>query len=169
MIEQQRLGDDLKEIDQVIVAAHVDELMGEHRFELLGRQAEEHGDRQQDDGLKPTDDERRLDEQGLEDAHGAGEMKAVGELLDGRADGGGGGFDADDAEALGGDPTTEPPHAEEQHTERPAGGKPRRERCKSPGDRHCRSGGWGERYSLHCGRGNGRREARSDGCWMKRG
>ena len=56
MEEEQRLGDDLEEIDGDVEALDVTELVRDDGFELLGAEAGQRAHGQQHDGAEETDD-----------------------------------------------------------------------------------------------------------------
>ncbi len=66
VIEQQRFDERLDQVDEVVVAPHVREFVGEDRFDLGRRQSGERAHGQQHDGLEPADHGRHLDARGFE-------------------------------------------------------------------------------------------------------
>jgi len=62
MVEEQRLDEALHDVDEVVVAADVRQLVGEKGFQLAGRKTREGADGDQQDGPKPADDGRGLRE-----------------------------------------------------------------------------------------------------------
>ena len=63
MIEEQHFDDALEEVHEVVVAAHVSQLVREQHLELLRRQTGERTGRHEDHGTQPADDGGDLDEQ----------------------------------------------------------------------------------------------------------
>ena len=58
MIEQQRLGQRLHQIDEIVVTANVRKLVREDRFDLGCVELRQRRDRQHDNRSKAADDER---------------------------------------------------------------------------------------------------------------
>ena len=79
VIEEQRLDERLQEIDQIVVAPDVRELVRQNRLELLGRQAGQRARRHQHDRLDPADDGRNVNAGRFENRDAAREVKAAGE------------------------------------------------------------------------------------------
>ena len=116
MEEQQRFGDRLQQVDRVIAAADVRELVSEERFDLGGGHVRHRGERQDDQGLQPADQDRRVDHRRLDDPERHADAQAAGETSGGQLPGGEGcrdgrGAQAMDAPASGGEPGDERRHA----------------------------------------------------------
>ena len=61
VIEEQRFDERLQEVDQVVVASDVRELVRQERLELPGRQAGERAGRHQHDRFDPANNGRNID------------------------------------------------------------------------------------------------------------
>lgn len=77
MIEEQRLGGDLKKINEAIEAANVGELVGNDSGELIFGKAAERGYRQENDGTEPVDDSRRFEREAFAITNRAFDMHAA--------------------------------------------------------------------------------------------
>ena len=88
MEEQQRFGDRLQQVDRVIAAADVRELVSEERFDLRGGHVRHRGERQHDQRLQPADQDRRVDHGRLDDPERHADAQAPGETFGGRLPGG---------------------------------------------------------------------------------
>jgi hypothetical protein len=69
VVEEQRLDHALKQVDQVIVAQHVGQLVRQQRFEMCRRQFRQHRGREQDERLHDPDYQRRIDPGRLQQPH----------------------------------------------------------------------------------------------------
>ena len=58
VVEQQRFGDALQDVDQIIVPPDVRQLMQQQRLQMLGRQTAERAHRDQHHGTQPADHRR---------------------------------------------------------------------------------------------------------------
>ena len=75
VIEEQRLDERLQQVDEVVVAADVRQLVREDRLELLRRQSSQRARRKQHDRLEPADHRRHVDERRLEQPDVAGDVQ----------------------------------------------------------------------------------------------
>ena len=79
VIEQQRLDDRLQQVDEIVVAPHVRELVGDQRFDLRRTQPRERRRRQQHHGFHPADHRRHGHGRRLHDAYRAIEREPAGD------------------------------------------------------------------------------------------
>src|SRR4030095_11980152 len=70
MVEEKRFDERLQHVDEVIMPAHMSELVGENGSEVRRSQTGNHTRRKQDDRSQATDDGRHADESGFEDTYG---------------------------------------------------------------------------------------------------
>ncbi len=75
MIEEERFDHALQHIDQVVVATHVRQLMGEQNLELLRREAGERARRYEDDRPQPADHGWHLHDQGFDQSDRAADAE----------------------------------------------------------------------------------------------
>src|SRR2546427_6346499 len=69
MIEEQRLYDALDDVHEVVVAAHVSQLVCEQHLELLRRQTRERTSGHEDHRTQPADDGGDVDQEWFPQAH----------------------------------------------------------------------------------------------------
>jgi hypothetical protein len=77
MVEEQRLHRRLQQVHEVVAAADVRELVGEHELELRGGEADERARGNQDDRTQPAQRGRHLHQSRLEEPHGGGDPKGL--------------------------------------------------------------------------------------------
>ena len=76
VIEEDRFGQRLQEVDREVVTPDVCELVRQDRFDLPRRQSRHRGDREQHDRPQPADDGRRGDARGIDDREAATKAEA---------------------------------------------------------------------------------------------
>ena len=77
MVEEQCLHDRLQQVDQIIVAADMRELVRENRLDLRRRQRGDRGDRQQNRRPQPADERRDVDARRFDHVRGGGQAETV--------------------------------------------------------------------------------------------
>jgi hypothetical protein len=77
VIEEQRLGDGLQQVDKVVVTADVRQFVRENRFHLRRRQRGHRGNRQQNRRTQPADDGRHVDARRLDDMRRRGQAEPI--------------------------------------------------------------------------------------------
>jgi len=80
MVEPENLDDGLCEVDEVIAAADVRQLVREYRLKLLDAQAGNGADRQQDHRLDPSDDRRHVDQRRSPQSDRAADAQSSGQF-----------------------------------------------------------------------------------------
>jgi hypothetical protein len=81
VVEEKRFDKRLQHVDEVIMPAHVSELVGKHNIEVRRSQTGDHTHRKQDDRSQAPNDGRHADETGLEDPYGPVDAEALCERL----------------------------------------------------------------------------------------
>ena len=81
MVEEERFGCALQNVDEVIVAADVGEFVGEDGLELCGGKTGEKRGGNEDERAEKSDDERGGDERGLRETDIAGDAHSFGEVM----------------------------------------------------------------------------------------
>ena len=79
--EQQRFGNRLQQVDRIVAAADVRELVGDERLDLRRAHVRQRGERQHDERLQPADQDWRVDHRGLDDAERNADAQAPGETF----------------------------------------------------------------------------------------
>lgn len=79
MIEKQDFDDRLQNIDEVVGAPDVRELVRNNRLEMRRREAGKRAERKDDRGPEPPDDRRHVDERGIQQLHGSRHAEAGGD------------------------------------------------------------------------------------------
>jgi hypothetical protein len=113
VIEEHRLHHALQQVNQIVVAANVRELMRQQRLHVLRRQAAERSHRREDDRPQPSEHRGNVDMRGGHEAHRARHAHALHEALAGRLPLRGRGPHAGESQPRGGDPSAG--EAQRQH------------------------------------------------------
>ncbi|HEY9010976.1 MAG TPA: hypothetical protein VIN06_08145, partial [Devosia sp.] len=82
MVEEERLDDELEEVDEVIVAADVGEFVDEDRLDLVGRQRGEEGGGDDEHRFPPAEDGGNVDLRGGDEADGARDLQLGAERVE---------------------------------------------------------------------------------------
>ena len=131
MIEEQRLHHALKQVDQIVIAPDVSQLMGEDGCQLVRSKPRHGAGRQQDNRTEPADGYRGLRQRGFQKPHRPADPEPMRQALDGLLQPIGSRAGAGTPDALHPHPTGQEPDGKQRHANDPADHDPRQTGLKN--------------------------------------